>query len=99
MLHFAFLPRRYSVTQVADPESDAEFLKLANGIREATMGPPAPIGQSRRTAVAFRGKAHLYYYAPKDGAQLKTPLVLFPYLGISRPWIFDLRPGESFAEF
>lgn len=29
---------------------------------------------------------------------MSTPLVLFPYLGISRPYIFDLRPGESFAE-
>ena len=80
-------------------EQDSDFLKLATGLREATLGPPAPIAQSRRSAVGFRGKARLYFYPPKDGGRLATPLVLFPYLGISRPYIFDLRPGESFAEY
>ena len=84
---------------MAEEEHDAQFLRLAQGIREATLGAPAPIAQSRRTAVGFRGKARLYHYPPKDGGRLATPLVLFPYLGISRPYIFDLRPGESFAEF
>ncbi len=80
-------------------ENDSYLLRLANGIREATFGPPAPVATSRRSIVGFRGKARLYYYAPRDGARFATPLVLFPYLGISRPYIFDLRPGESFAEF
>ncbi|MGH2608935.1 MAG: alpha/beta fold hydrolase, partial [Tepidiformaceae bacterium] len=83
----------------AQDENDSYLLRLANGIREATFGPPAPVATSRRSIVGFRGKARLYYYAPKDGPQLSTPVVLFPYLGISRPYIFDLRPGESFAEF
>ena len=79
-------------------ESDNEILKLAQGLREA-LGAPAPVAQSRRVVAGYRGKAKMYYYPPKDGGRLKTPLVLFPYLGISRPYIFDLRPGESFAEF
>lgn len=82
-----------------DEESDSYLLRMANGLREASLGAPAPVATSRRTIVGFRGKARLYYYPPKDGARLATPLVLFPYLGISRPYIFDLRPGESFAEF
>jgi polyhydroxyalkanoate synthase len=84
--------------ETATHEPDQELLKLASGLRDA-FGAPAPIAQSRRTAIGFRGKARLYYYPPKDGGRLQTPLVLFPYLGISRPYIFDLRPGESFAEF
>lgn len=81
-------------------ETGRQLLRLANGFRLATQSTPAPIGQSPRRAVAFRGKAKLYYYAPHDEVQrLQTPLVLFPYLGISRPYIFDLRPGDSFAEF
>jgi polyhydroxyalkanoate synthase len=83
---------------MAGEESDSQFLRLAQGLRDA-LGAPAPIAQSRRAAVGFRGKARLYYYPPKDGGRFATPLVLFPYLGISRPYIFDLRPGESFAEF
>ena len=79
-------------------EPDTKFLRLAQGIRDA-LTVPAPIAQSRRIAIGFRGKARLYYYPPKDGGRFATPLVLFPYLGISRPYIFDLHPGESFAEF
>lgn len=86
------------MTQAPTLESDTELLRLAQGLRDA-LGAPAPVALSRRTVVGFRGKAKLYYYPPKDGGRFKTPLVLFPYLGISRPYIFDLRPGESFAEF
>jgi len=86
------------MTQAPANESDTELLRLAQGLRDA-FGAPAPVALSRRALVGFRGKARLYYYPPKDGGRLQTPLVLFPYLGISRPYIFDLRPGESFAEF
>jgi len=79
-------------------ESDSELLQYAKGLRDA-LGAPAAIAQSRRLIAGYRGKAKLYYYPPKDGGRLRTPLVLFPYLGISRPYIFDLRPGESFAEY
>ncbi|HNO66078.1 MAG TPA: alpha/beta fold hydrolase [Tepidiformaceae bacterium] len=79
-------------------ETDTELLRMAQGLRDA-LGAPAPVALSRRIPVGFRGKARMYYYPPKDGGRLKTPLVLFPYLGISRPYIFDLRLGESFAEF
>ena len=87
------------MSEAEGQELERELLRLAQGIREVAMGTPAPIAQSRRVAVGFRGKARLYYYPPRDGGRLQTPLVLFPYLGISRPYIFDLRPGESFAEY
>lgn len=80
-------------------ESEKQLLRMANGYRMAMQETPAPIALSRRVAVGYRGKARLYYYPPKGEPKTKTPLVLFPYLGISRPYIFDLRPGESFAEF
>lgn len=86
------------MTQAPAFETDTELLRMAQGLRDA-LGAPAPVALSRRIPVGFRGKARMYYYPPKDGGRLKTPLVLFPYLGISRPYIFDLRPGESFAEF
>lgn len=86
------------MSQAPALETDAELLKLAQGLRDA-LGAPAPVALSRRVLIGFRGKAKLYFYPPKDGGRFQTPLVLFPYLGISRPYIFDLRPGESFAEF
>ena len=79
-------------------ESERQLLRMANGSRLMLQGTPAPVALSRRRAVGFRGKARLYYYPPTGAPAVKTPLVLFPYLGISRPYIFDLRPGESFAE-
>ena len=86
------------MTQAPVFESDSELLRLAQGLRDA-LGAPAPVALSRRVLAGFRGKSRLYYYPPKDGGRLQTPVVLFPYLGISRPYIFDLRPGESFAEY
>lgn len=86
------------MTQAPAFESDSELLRLAQGLRDA-LGAPAPVALSRRVVAGFRGKARLYYYPPRDGGRFQTPLVLFPYLGISRPYIFDLRPGESFAEY
>lgn len=86
------------MTQAPGLETEAELLRMAQGLRDA-LGAPAPVALSRRVVAGFRGKAKMYYYPPKDGGRLKTPLLLFPYLGISRPYIFDLRPGESFVEF
>lgn len=86
------------MSQAPAIESETELLRMAQGLRDA-LGAPAPVALSRRVVVGFRGKAKLYYYPPRDGGRFKTPLLLFPYLGISRPYIFDLRPGESFAEF
>ncbi len=83
----------------AATESERQLLRLAAGSRLAFQNTPAPVGTSPRTVVGFRGKARLYYYAPEAESRLRTPLVLFPYLGISRPYIFDLRPDESFARF
>ncbi len=79
-------------------ESERQLLRMANGAKLMLQSTPAPVALSRRRTIGFRGKARMYYYPPTNGARVKTPLVLFPYLGISRPYIFDLRPGESFAE-
>ncbi|MDZ7729265.1 MAG: hypothetical protein U5Q44_14355 [Dehalococcoidia bacterium] len=90
------------MVNTADPANETErtLLRIANGLRLTTQSTPAPVALGRRQAVGFRGKARLYYYPPNaEQDVLRTPLVLFPYLGISRPYIFDLRPGESFAEY
>ncbi len=87
------------MAEAASTESERQILRMAQGVRVALQSTPAPVAQSPRTLVGFRGKAKLYYYPPAGRPRLSTPLVLFPYLGISRPYIFDLRPGESFAEF
>lgn len=87
------------MTEDATTESERNLLRLAAGVRLAFQSAPEAIGTAPREIVGYRGKARLYYYAPTTPDRLKAPLVLFPYLGISRPYIFDLRPGDSFAEF
>jgi polyhydroxyalkanoate synthase len=87
------------MTQAPDTESERQLLRLAAGVRLAFQSTPAPVGTMPRQIVGYRGKARLYYYAPTTDEVVKSPLVLFPYLGISRPYVFDLRPGESFAQF
>lgn len=54
-------------------------------------------GQTPRREIHNRNKARLYRY---EGARrYRIPLLFVPNLGISRPWIFDLLPGNSFVEY
>jgi len=54
-------------------------------------------GQTPRREIHRKKKARLYRY---DGARRhRTPLLFVPNLGISRPWIFDLLPGNSFVQY
>ncbi len=55
------------------------------------------LGLSPKREVYRRNKARLYRY---DSARTRRVPVLFvPNLGISRPTVFDLRPGSSFVEY
>ena len=54
-------------TSAPQDETDRQLLRMANGVRVALQSTPAPIGQGRRRAVGFRGKARLYYYPPAPG--------------------------------
>ncbi|HEV8306211.1 MAG TPA: alpha/beta fold hydrolase [Methylomirabilota bacterium] len=90
-------------TQPGDPlkalsEEWVRTLQRTTKAMELLATPADPqIGLSPKTLVYRRNKARLYRY---EGPRTRRIPVLFvPNLGISRPSIFDLRPGASFVEY
>lgn len=73
--------------------------RVANAI-EMGLRPSVPqVGQTPRDLIYRKGKARLYRYRPATEAVHHVPLLMVPNLGISRPYIFDLQPGNSFIEY
>ncbi len=58
----------------------------------------APVGLTPKDAVWRRNKATLFRYRPRTAHHHPVPLLLVHSL-ISRPYILDLIPGNSFVEF
>ncbi len=82
-------------------EWEAEATKQAQRMTAAlqlAFNPHEPrVGQTPRTAIYRRNKSVLYRYTAGPPRH-RTPVLMVPNLGISRPYIFDLYPGSSFIE-
>jgi polyhydroxyalkanoate synthase len=63
---------------------------------ELAAAPEPEIGLTPKQVVYRRNKARLYRY--ESPRTRPVPVLFVPNLGISRPTIFDLRPGSSFVE-
>ncbi|MDR7503147.1 MAG: alpha/beta fold hydrolase [Armatimonadota bacterium] len=71
--------------------------RAARAVELAAATDEPRVGQSPRTLVYRRGKLRLYRY---EGRRTRpVPLLFVPNLGISRPYIFDLQPGNSFVRY
>ncbi|MBI2936159.1 MAG: alpha/beta fold hydrolase [Chloroflexi bacterium] len=57
-----------------------------------------PLGVTPKDAVWQRGKIQLYRYRPQAKRLYSVPMVIVPWVGISRTYILDLLPGNSFIE-
>lgn len=57
------------------------------------------IGVSPKDVIWRRGKTQLYHYHPQTEAVAPLPYLIVPWLGISRPTVLDLLPGQSMVEF
>ena len=77
-------------------EVDRSFLRARNGIRHVAGVAPAATALSPKEVVWQRGKAQLWHYQ-SPGVTRRPPVVIVMSL-ISRSYILDLRPGNSFVE-
>ena len=57
------------------------------------------IGVSPKDVIWRRGKAQIYHYHPQTEPVAPLPYFIVPWLGISRPTVLDLLPGQSMIEF
>lgn len=60
----------------------------------------AKVGQTPKETIWTLNKASLYHYYPQVPEEQRKPVPLFLVFAlINRPYIFDLRPGNSFIEY
>jgi polyhydroxyalkanoate synthase subunit PhaC len=78
-------------------ELDRTRLRALNGIKLIAGINPAPrIGATPKDVIWSRGKTQVWRYRSEQ-VRFREPVVLFIGL-MSRSYIFDLRPGNSFVE-
>ena len=58
-----------------------------------------PIAVTPNEVIWRRGKTRLLRYRPQNPTPKPLPYLIIPWLGISRPYVLDLLPGNSFIEF
>jgi polyhydroxyalkanoate synthase subunit PhaC len=78
-------------------ELDRTRLRAMNGLKLlAGVGPAPRIGATPKDVIWSRGKTQVWRYR-SEKVRYREPVVLFIGL-MSRSYIFDLRPGNSFVE-
>lgn len=81
------------------PANSEELLeKYSRGLRLMVEGAQIETGQTPKETIWTKNKARLYHYYPEAEKKHRTP-ILIVYALINRPYILDLRPGNSFVEF
>lgn len=73
---------------------------MVRGVDRVRDAFDAPVGLTPKDAVWSLNKATLYRYRPTRPADERKPVpLLLVYALINKPYIFDLRPGQSFVEY
>lgn len=95
-----FPPSAADAAGMAQAAWDDAARWMARGVDRVRESFDAPVGLTPKDAVWSLNKATLYRYRPTKPAseRWKVPLLLV-YALINKPYIFDLRPGQSFVEY
>ena len=85
------------VVERARRDVERSLLRAKNGLRLIRGGFRPSSGLSPKQIVWSDGKAELWRYE-SDGRSIAYPLLIVPSL-VSKSYVFDLEPGNSFVEF
>ncbi len=83
-------------TQTSDAEATLEKYKA--GMQIILEGARIETGLTPREVIWTKNKARLYRYAPTRPKLHAVPLLMI-YALINRPYVLDLRPGNSIVEY
>jgi len=78
-------------------EVERALLRNVKGLEYLAAGDPE-MGQTPKDVVYSRGTLRLYHYRPQAPEVYRVPVLLVMSL-VSRAYILDLAPGQSFIEF
>lgn len=90
------LPNPSDVLDRVRREVERNALRARNGIKLVAGRTPANVGRSPKDVVWEHGRTTLYHYR-NDDVRISPPLLLVFSL-ISRSYVMDLSPGNSFVE-
>ena len=86
-----------SLLEAVQREVDRSVLRARNGIKHAAGIDRARVGLSPKETIWERDKVQLWRY--HNRRVTRTPPILIVMSLVSRSYILDLRPGNSFVEF
>jgi polyhydroxyalkanoate synthase len=74
--------------------------RIANWMEEFVIHPEnPPMASTPKDLVWKRRNTSLFRYRPQASEIYPVPIIIVPWLGISRTTVLDLLPGHSFLEF
>src|ERR1019366_9778790 len=79
-------------------EVEATLQKYKAGMKLILRGARIDTGLTPREVIWTKNKARLYRYDPTHPKRYTVPLLLI-YALINRPYVLDLRPGNSIIEY
>jgi len=92
-------PKAPPLTEILQTEVVKRNLdRVQRGMNVVLNRDPLPVGATPRDVVYAKGTFRLYRYRPLTDEVYRIPVVLVMSL-ISRPYILDLSPGQSFVEY
>jgi polyhydroxyalkanoate synthase len=90
------VPSPQTVLDRVRRDVERNALRARNGIRLVTGGDRPGVGQTPKDVVWQRGRTQLWHYRNDDVRH--SPPLLIVFSMISRSYILDLTPGNSFVE-
>src|SRR4051794_21854764 len=75
---------------------DRSLLRARNGLKYLSGVSRPQLGQTPKDVVWSSGKVELWRY--RSSNRTRTPPMLFVHSLVSRSYVFDLAPGNSFVE-
>jgi polyhydroxyalkanoate synthase len=76
-------------------EIDRTAVRARNGVKHLSGFSAAAVGETPRDLVWTRDKVALFRYRPLAAGPPRRPPVLLVMSLVTRPYVFDLRPGNS----
>src|SRR3990170_8806335 len=84
--------------QAAQTQVRRNLTRAQRGLDILLAREEPPVGATPKDVIYSRGTLRLYHYRPVTDEVYRVPVVFIMSL-VSKPWILDLTPGQSFIQY
>jgi polyhydroxyalkanoate synthase len=91
-------PKPENIIEAAQSQVDRSRQRIKRGLDILLAREEPPVGATPKDIVYSRGTLRLYHYRPVTAEVYRVPIVFVMSL-VSKPWILDLTPGQSFVQY